>query len=221
MSPHENTRFNADKLDVSTVVQELVRLFNSLDGSQENAVRPEKELAYLALVTAADEHSKETPSDGPSAGTEATLVNDEPMDMDYDVSATSSGKSVLGKRSTEERDLPEGSQEQVPVEPSATQDDAVAAVPETVESTPLSPTSDSERPIRPLRNASQNNIPSPKAPEEQRDTSIEATAGLTESALVVDSSSPQGLVPGPPPLPPRQHRPSMTSDMMFGESCRT
>jgi hypothetical protein len=183
-------------------------------------VRPEKELAYLALVTAADEHSKETPSDGPSAGTEATLVNDEPMDMDYDVSASSSGKSVLGKRSTEERDLPEVGQDQAPVEPLEAQDVAVAAVPQTLESTPLSPTSESDRPIKPLRNVSQNNIPSPKASEEQRDASIDVTAGLTESALVVDSSSPQGLVPGPPPLPPRQHRPSMTSDMMFGESRR-
>lgn len=183
-------------------------------------MRPEKELAYLALVTAADEHSKESPSDGPSGGTDSTLVNDEPMEMDGDLSTSTSGKSVLGKRSTEERDLPEASESQPQPDTPATQDASVVTHAQTMDATPLSPSSDSERPIRPLRNSSQNNIQSPRASasEEQRETPIETAAGLTESALVVNSESDQSLIPPPPPLPPREHRPSMTSDMMFGES---
>lgn len=201
------------------VVQELVRLFNSLDGSQENAVRPEKELAYLALVTAADEQTKPAPPDGPSGGTDTTLVNDEPMEMDSDTPASTSGKSVLGKRSTEERDLPEPNQDQQSSDAIAAQDDSQVSGSHIVESTPLSPTSDSERPIRPLRNASQNNVQSPKAPEDQRETSIDAATGVTDSALVVEPDPTESTIPPPvpPPLPPREHRPSMTSDMMFGE----
>lgn len=197
------------------VVQELVSLFNSLDGSQENAVRPEKELAYLALVTAADEHTKEASSDRPSAGTEATLVNEEPMDLDNDVSTSSSSKSVLGKRSTEERDLPEAIETQPT--PAPTEDNDSAPGLQNPASSPLSPTSEVGRPIKPLRNASQNIIQSPGIMDVQQAAAMDTSAGVTESALVVDSVSSNEAIPPPPPLPPRQHRPSMTSDMMFGE----
>lgn len=179
-------------------------------------MRPEKELAYLALVTAADEHTKEASSDQPSAGTDVTLVNEEPMDMDHDVSASSSGKSVLGKRSTEERDLPEGGEVQ-PTTESKEPVDATPAVPD-IEGSPLSPRSDTGRPIKPLRNASQNNVQSPSVMDEEPETAMDVSAGVTESALVVDSVSSSEVIPAPPPLPPRQHRPSMTSDMMFGRS---
>lgn len=197
-------------------MQELVTLFNSLDGSQENAVRPEKELAYLALVTAADEHIKVASSDQPSGETDMTLVNEEPMDLDQDVSASSSGKSVLGKRSTEERDLPEPNDAQPALAPESI--DTTSEVPPTTETTPLSPVSDTGRPIKPLRNASQNNVQSPTVMDEQRETAMDVSAGVTESALVVDSAPSPEITSIPPPLPPRQHRPSMTSDMMFGKS---
>ncbi|KAJ9104496.1 hypothetical protein QFC21_001992 [Naganishia friedmannii] len=197
-------------------VQELVRLFQSLDGSQENAVRPEKELAYLALVTAADEVNKDPPSDMPSGATDSTLVNDEPMELDNDLtqSTPEAGKSVLGKRSTEERDLPEASVTEA-LREGDTATDIPASAP-TTNPLPMSP-SESHRQIKPLRATSHNGVQSPPAVEQPAPLEMETSAGLTESALVIDPETAPEVGPMPPPLPPRQHRPSMTSDMMFGQ----
>ncbi|KAJ9115050.1 hypothetical protein QFC22_005378 [Naganishia vaughanmartiniae] len=197
-------------------VQELVRLFRSLDGSEENAVRPEKELAYLALVTAADEVNKEPPSDMPSGATDSTLVNDEPMELDGDLtqSTPAAGKSVLGKRSTEERDVPEASATETLPEKNAATDIPIS--PPTIQPLPASP-SETQRQIKPLRAASNNGVQSPPAMEQPPPLELETSAGIPESALVVDSETAPDVGPMPPPLPPRQHRPSMTSDMMFGQ----
>lgn len=187
-----------------------------MDGSQENAVRPEKELAYLALVTAADEVNKDPPSDMPSGATDSTLVNDEPMEVDSELPQSSPevGKSVLGKRSTEERDLPEAPVSEASEEKNTTTDMPTSAA--MVKSLPLSP-SEMQRQIKPLRAASHNSVQSPPATD-QPTTEVDAAAGVTESALVIDSEIAPEVGPKPPPLPPRQHRPSMTSDMMFGKS---
>lgn len=187
-----------------------------MDGSQENAVRPEKELAYLALVTAADEVNKDPPSDMPSGGTDSTLVNDEPMELDNDLTQTTpeAGKSVLGKRSTEERDLPEAPVTQAVGDENTSTDTPTSAP--TSKPVPLSP-SENQRQIKPLRAASHNGVQSPSAVEQPAPLELETAGGTAESAVVIDSEMAPDIGPMPPPLPPRQHRPSMTSDMMFGE----
>jgi len=92
------------------VVRLLADLFNSLIYAQVQAIRPEKELAYLALVTSQDEKQQDTPEIRNNANEGAT--GDTPQDqMDIDHfkskasgSLLSNSHSILGKRSIDHLD---------------------------------------------------------------------------------------------------------------------
>ncbi len=105
-----------------TVTKELAALFETLSKTQQKSIRPDQQLAYLALVTAADENQVASPAQARKTDpdklfsekvteSEVTPVDVSPKESDQlslagaqKTSLNGSPDTVLGKRTSQDRD---------------------------------------------------------------------------------------------------------------------
>jgi ubiquitin carboxyl-terminal hydrolase 25/28 len=221
----------------------------NLEYSATASIEPERELAYLALVTPQDEAAEVTDPEPAVAGhlptdaertstdTDVTLVDDAIVPAVQSPSAVrprlmSSTSSVLGKRSSEDRDDPMlGEQVTSPsVYRNAFRTDSAMSERSDVTTEPTPPPSPVLSPTsaKSPRQEHQNSIR-----HATREMTIEPEAGLLQRAPdeagPPDADVPQVPLetprPGPPPLPPRRtsaKKPFMADAagggaMMFGK----
>lgn len=227
----------------SPVIDLLGNLFTSLEFSDTPSVEPERELAYLSLVTPQDEAAEQAePSAAPkddgrtSQDTDITLV-EEPITLPQSPPPLrprllSLSSSVLGKRSSEDRD--EAMQVDNPISPSAYRN--LSAFRDSTMSEERSDvtTEPSPPPTSPPSASSLTKSPRHDNQESIRRATREMTIGPEEGLLDRDPSEVGPEVPdvpqvppetprlAPPPLPPRKssQKPFMSEGgsgaMMFG-----
>jgi hypothetical protein len=198
------------------VVVELAALFTSLSETTNQAVTPERNLAYLALVTASDElKPSEVPVGNPIQAT-SSLADSAPAQQ------LSSVETVLGKRTLEERetldDTPLEEQTSTEIKDEIRQIRAI----------PMGRSASRSLSMEPSDAAAASELPSETdKPGSQNEYLPSATAmDVDESAVVMSPmEEPSNPLQGadaikmpPPALPPRPHRASMNTDMMFGMS---
>jgi len=228
------------------VTDYLATLFSHLEMSDTPSVSPELELAYLALVTSKDEEadvSTVLPSTttGTSPDTDVTLVDDSmppppppsnspvplPALVEPEMVTSPSSATVLGKRTSEDRDLMD-----VDSQPNSR---SSTTIPEEVDSAMDAGSDHSSHPsVSPVVSP----LLSPLSPgrkalrQDSFHTAARSTRAMTiepeaniPSLVQLESSASTPLVPGlvtlpsKPPLPPRPiSKPSADGPMMFGES---
>lgn len=233
------------------VTDYLSRLFSNLELSDTSSISPDLELAYLALVTSKDEEaetpiilpSTTTTTTGTSPDTDTTLVDESsavpappansptPLPVVAEPGEIISPSTVLGKRTSEDRDLMDVDSR--PGSRSAT------TIPEEIDS---AMDGGSDHSSRPSVSPAHSPVLSPLSPSRKalrQDSSLSASASRSTRAMTIEpeanipsvvpeqpleSSSttpvapPVGLVTFPPKLPPRPvTKPSADGPMMFGE----
>jgi hypothetical protein len=212
------------------VVVELAALFTSLSETTNQAVTPERNLAYLALVTASDElKPSEVPVGNPIQAT-SSLADSAPAQQLSSpsnpalpaIACTTSVETVLGKRTLEERetldDTPLEEQTSTEIKDEIRQIRAI----------PMGRSASRSLSMEPSDAAAASELPSETdKPGSQNEYLPSATAmDVDESAVVMSPmEEPSNPLQGadaikmpPPALPPRPHRASMNTDMMFGMS---
>ncbi|CDZ97295.1 Ubiquitin carboxyl-terminal hydrolase [Phaffia rhodozyma] len=208
----------------------LSGLFLNLELSEVASIAPELELAYLALVTSKDEEDESPPlhstaiRDG-SSDTEQTLVEDGSasvttsqviLSAPQPPSRMSSTSSVLGKRSSEDREEPSkmdvDDRSMFSTQPPLSEDAAMSDGPSDV-STEVS--TDPPSPL-PIHSSLLNDAAPRKTPRRRstvllradREMTVEPEAEVHPYAPVESQKTRDGLqktsaLSNPPPLPPR------------------
>ncbi|GAA6018600.1 hypothetical protein JCM11491_006159 [Sporobolomyces phaffii] len=217
----------------------LQTLFQQLTYSTSAAITPETELAYLALVPGKDEAGIQDASEKNDDRSTGRVVDDEDLIIldppenvsspDKDPLAGSKSPSVLGKRTTDEKeeDVPMSSEDPVPASSSIVPpigsnsqlldtDNPVASDSEMAEAFPLPPLSRSssctaasldER--HPKRGRSVDQSPSGTLPAvETSDRGTDPVRAVIQPSIATTLSS----SPAPPPLPPRPLLRDQTKD---------
>jgi ubiquitin carboxyl-terminal hydrolase 25/28 len=187
-----------DQGTACTVTRELAELFRTLAVTNAKSIRPAQQLAYLALVTAADESGANPPmshvtstdkviADKASASSETTLVNDAVFEpnavLEGPVAPGSNAaevtETILGKRTSQDRDHDdqmESLQERDP--PGAITPSSVVAMDEGVIDSPTSP---SARPTVRLRSRSASAMITVSSASEAPSPKHETHVGEVES----------------------------------------
>ena len=197
--------------DLSLVVEHLQTLFTQLVHTDQPSIRPDLELAYLALVTTQDEQEKKTEAEKESGkkAAEVPISTDVPANNEPTNVATSS-MDIDDPATT---DQPIASTSALPEQPGAMETDT-PSIPA------VAPTS-SEVPIDKLDTEMASSAPDA--------VSIASSApDLTTSDLIAtelpdgttEIAPPATKGPAPPPLPPRkkveEKKASGAGEMMFG-----
>ncbi|KAL7269842.1 ubiquitin-specific protease ubp2 [Rhizina undulata] len=189
----------------------LRTLFQNLISSPSSSVTPERDLAYLALVSSKDEDEEvrrlSMASDRPPPLIEITGVDDDKMDIDVKGSATQDVADDVSEATLVNDPPPPYEDDYVMVEPK----DDKPRVTDDKENIPLKKqividTADTQRP--PLQDIEMNEV--------QNDTQ---KLGESEITLQAPLTPPPEVPERPPPIPPRPERKNTTTtdiNPMFG-----